>query len=177
MSPYSTSSRALWLTHSALYLALALVLPVGFHALGLGGRIFLPMHITVLLAGFLAGPASGLVVGLLAPGLSHLVTGMPPSYAVPLMSLELPVYGLIAGLAYIRLGLNVYIALLIAIVFGRVMFGIGMLLLGLFMELPYSVAFFFSSAGPIVTGLPGLAIQIVIVPVLVAAVRRRRSDR
>lgn len=173
MSP--TSAKTRFIAHSALYLALAVLLPIGFHALGIAGRIFLPMHIPVLLAGFLAGPWSGLVVGLLAPGLSHLLTGMPPTYAVPLMSLELPMYGLVAGIAYDRLRLNVYIALILAMVLGRVMFGLGLLVLALFMELPYTAAKYFSMGGAIATGLPGIAVQLLLIPLIVAAVKRGRG--
>ncbi len=175
-SPTPKFSRTQWITHTGLFLALALVLPIGLHALGhLSGRMFLPMHIPVLLAGFLVGPASGLVVGLLAPVLGHLMTGMPPSYAVPLMSLELPLYGLVAGLAYNRLKMNIVIALVIALIIGRLMFGLGLVVLGMFMHLPYDTVFFFSSTGPIITGLPGIAIQLFLIPILVAAIRRRRT--
>jgi riboflavin transporter FmnP len=166
-------TRTRWIAYTALYLALALVLPVGFHAFGIAGRLFLPMHIPVLLAGFLVGPASGLLVGLIAPTLSHLMTGMPPTYAVPLMSMELAIYGLFAGVTYQRLRLNIYIALIIAMVLGRVMFGLGLFVLGMFMELPYDAATFFSTGGAIVSGLPGIALQLVIIPIIVAAVRRR----
>ncbi len=166
-------TRTRWIAYTALYLALALVLPVGFHAFGIAGRLFLPMHIPVLLAGFLVGPGSGLFVGLLAPSLSHLLTGMPPTYAVPLMSMELAIYGLIAGVAYQRLRLNIYVALVIAMVLGRIMFGLGLFVLGMFMELPYDAATFFSTGGAIVSGLPGIAVQLVIIPIIVAAVRRR----
>jgi riboflavin transporter FmnP len=173
--PVAASSRAEFISFTALFLALGILLPLGFHALEIGGRVFLPMHIPVLLAGFLAGPYSGFLVGLLAPSLSYLMTGMPPSYAVPLMSLELPIYGLVAGLAYYRLHLNMYVSLLIALILGRIMFGLGLLLLGLFIELPYSAAFFFSAAGPIVSGLPGIIVQIILIPILVASVRRKRN--
>lgn len=169
-------SKARWLSHTALYLALAVLLPIGFHLFGLGGRVFLPMHIPPLLAGFLVGPASGVVVGLVAPLLSHLFTGMPPTYAVPLMSLELPMYGLVAGLAYNRLRLNIYIALILALIFGRIMFGLGLFVLGMFIDLPYTAAAFFSTGGAIVTGLPGIVVQLVIIPLLVAAVKRRRTN-
>ena len=167
-------SRARYIAHTALYLALAVLLPIGFHAFGIAGRVFLPMHIPVLLAGFLVGPGCGLLVGLLAPGLSHLLTGMPPPYAVPLMTLELPIYGLIAGLAYKRLKLNIYVALLVALVLGRLMFGLGLFVLGLFMDLPYTAAIFFSAGGALWMGLPGIAIQVVLIPVIVAAVSRKR---
>src|SRR5512145_658584 len=85
--PGARDSATRFIAFSALFLALAILLPIGFHAFGLGGRVFLPMHIPVLLAGFLTGPLSGMLVGLLAPGASHLLTGMPPTYAVPLMTL------------------------------------------------------------------------------------------
>jgi riboflavin transporter FmnP len=171
-------SRARWIAHSALYLALAVVLPMAFHyfgnaiGYGIAGRVLLPMHIPVLIAGFLVGPASGVVVGMLAPVISYLLTQMPPPYAVPLMSMELPIYGLVAGMAYNRLKLNIYIALIAAMVFGRIMFGLGLFVLGLFMDLPYSAAKWFSTGGAIISGLPGIALQLVLIPILVAAVKR-----
>jgi uncharacterized membrane protein len=170
-----SSSKVRFVAHTALYLAIAVILPVAFHSLGVAGRVFLPMHIPVLMAGFLMGAPGGLLVGLLAPGLSNLLTGMPPVYAVPLMSAELPVYGLVAGIAYRRLHLNIYLSLLVAMVFGRIMFGLSLLVLGRFIDLPYTAAAFFSAGGAMLTGLPGIAIQIVLVPVIVAAVRRQRG--
>lgn len=161
-----------YLTHSALYLALAVLLPIAFHGFGLGGRIFLPMHIPPLLAGFLVGPSSGVIVGLLAPLLSYLLTGMPPTYAVPLMSLELPMYGLVAGMTYRKLHLNIYIALVAAMIVGRIMFGLGLFVLGMFIDLPYTAAAFFSAGGAVVTGLPGIAVQMVLIPLIVAAFKR-----
>ena len=164
--------RTKFITHTALFLALAVLLPIGFHQLGASGRIFLPMHIPPLLAGFLLGPVSGMIVGVLAPGLSHLLTGMPPNYAVPLMSLELPIYGLVAGMAYRRLNLNIYISLIAAMIVGRIMFGLGLLGLALFIDLPYSAAKYFSTGGAIISGLPGIAVQMVAIPILVAALKR-----
>lgn len=170
------AKRPRFISHSALYLALAVLLPIGFHAMGIGGRVFLPMHIPVLLAGFLAGPWCGLVVGILAPGLSYLLTGMPPTYAVPLMSMELPLYGFVAGIAYNWLKLNIYLALIIAMLIGRMMFALGLVMLGMFVELPYTATQFVAAGGAIWTGLPGIAVQIVLIPLIVAAVRRPHSS-
>lgn len=173
----TNARKARFVTHTSLYLAIAIVLPVAFHSLGIAGRVFLPMHFPILLAGFLVGPVSGLVTGLLAPSLSYLLTGMPPAYAVPLMSLELPIYGLIAGLTYYRAGMNIYVSLILVMIIGRLMFGLGLFILGLFMSLPYSTAVFFSSGGAILTGLPGIVLQIALVPVTVAAINRGRRNR
>ncbi len=170
-------NRTRFISHSALYLALAVLLPIGFHTMGMGGRLFLPMHIPILLAGFLAGPLCGLIVGLLAPVLSYLLTGMPPTYAVPLMSMELPMYGFAAGMAYKRLGLNIYLSLIIAMIIGRLMFSLGLVVLGMFMELPYTATQFIAVGGALWSGIPGIMVQIVLIPLIVAAVNRphRRS--
>lgn len=159
------------LVRTALFLALAVLFPIIFHQFGMAGRIFLPMHIPVLLAGCICGPLSGMIIGLLAPALSFALTAMPPSYAVPLMTIELLLYGLAAGLFYYRLRLNVYIALIVSLILGRIGFAIGLLILGLFIELPYGVKTYFSIS--VVTGLPGIIIQLVFIPPIVAAVMRR----
>jgi len=161
-------------THSALYLALAVTLPIVFHQFGLGGRVFLPMHLPVLLAGFLAGPVSGLVVGLLAPGLSSLLTGMPPTDRILLMAMELAMYGFVAGIAYRRLRLNLYVALIAAMIVGRLMFGLGLFVLGLFMNIPYTASAFFSTGGALLVGWPGALAQLILIPIIVASVERYR---
>ena len=161
------------IVRTALFLALAVVFPIAFHQFGMAGRYFLPMHIPVLLAGFISGPISGAVTGLLAPGMSFALTGMPPSYAVPLMTLELCLYGLTAGLFYYKLRFNLYFALVVALVLGRIGFALGLLVLGLFLELPYGVKTYFSVA--VVAGLPGIVIQLVFIPPIVAAVMRRQN--
>lgn len=180
MSRHSSSptqiSRTQWITQTGLFLALAQALPLGLYVLGdLTGSMLLPMHIPVLLAGFLVGPASGLVVGLLAPVVANMIPGVPLPYAMSLLMLELSLYGLVAGLAYNRLRLNIVIALVIALVVGRLMFGLGLVILGLFTELPYDIAAYFSAGGPVVESLPGIVIQLFLIPVVVAAIRRRRT--
>ncbi len=135
------------------------------------------MHIPVLVCGFTAGPMAAVLVGLMAPILSHLLTGMPPTYAVPLMTMELAMYGLAAGFVYkwLRIKsevLRIYIALILAMIVGRLAFAFGLFLLGLFIEMPYGPAQFFAIGGAALTGLPGVAIQLVIIPPLVAVIKR-----
>jgi riboflavin transporter FmnP len=160
------------ITYTALFLALAIVLPIGFHQFGIAGRLFLPMHIPALLAGFIAGWIPGLIVGLLAPFISHLLTAMPPAYAVPLMTLELPMYAVAAAVSYRHYHLNIYVALIIAMIVGRLAFAAALLLLGLFMQLPYGPAELFAAGGAFAAGLPGMILQILIIPPLVAGVKK-----
>jgi hypothetical protein len=87
------------LTGTALLLALGVVLPIAFHPIPMGGRIFLPMHLPTFVAGLVMGPLAGLVVGAGSPVVSTLLTGMPvaPFYMVP-MIFELATYGVVSGL-------------------------------------------------------------------------------
>lgn len=160
------------IAYTSLFLALAIILPIAFHQLGVAGRIFLPMHIPVLICGFVVGPLAGVIIGLIAPFLSHLLTSMPPAYAVPLMTMELPLYGLCAGLIYLKLRWNIYVALIAAMAVGRLAFALGLIILGRFVDLPYGPLEFFAAGGAVVTGIPGIIIQIIIIPPIVAAIKR-----
>lgn len=131
------------------------------------------MHIPALLAGFISGPVSGLLVGLLAPALSFLLTGMPPAYAVLLMTLELVLYGLAAGLTFRNMKIPIYPALLISMLAGRIGFALGILMFGLFLNLPYGVMTYLKIT--FITGLPGILLHLVVIPPIVMAVRRRFS--
>jgi len=79
---------------------------------------------------------------------------------------------LVAGITYRHLKLNIYISLILAMIFGRLAFGLGLFVLGMFMELPYGPAQFFATGGVVISGLPGILLQIVIIPPIVAAIRR-----
>ena len=160
-----------FIVRTALFLAVAIILPIAFHQFGLAGRIFSPMHIPALLAGFVCGPVSGLLVGLLAPGLSFVMTGMPPAYAVPLMTMELILYGLAAGLAFRTFKLPIYWALIVAMIAGRIGFALGILLFGLFLNLPYGVKTYIEIT--FITGFPGILLQLIVVPPIVIAIKKR----
>ncbi|KPL03914.1 MAG: hypothetical protein AMJ90_02685 [candidate division Zixibacteria bacterium SM23_73_2] len=154
------------ITLTALFLALGLILPILFHQFALAGRIFLPMHIPVFLAGIFVGPLSGVVVGILSPVISFFLTGMPPAYAVPLMAMELPVYGLIIGLLAKRLPL--ILALVVSMILGRAGFALGLLILGLFLNMPYGLSTFLKVS--FVVGFPGIVIQLILIPLLVKGI-------
>ncbi|MDI3534672.1 MAG: hypothetical protein PWQ82_1037 [Thermosediminibacterales bacterium] len=157
------------------FVALGIVLPIGFHMVGGSsvGKMLLPMHIPVLLAGFFTGPAIGFFVGFLTPLLSSILTGMPPFSppVAPMMMIELPIYGFLAGWLYERLKLNVFISLLITLFAGRLVYGIaGAVLLPLF-GLKGISPLYPVTAG-LVTGIPGLVVQIILIPAVVKILKR-----
>lgn len=155
---------------TALFIALGLLFPQLFHLFG-AGPVFLPMHIPILICGFVCGAPYGAFCGLVVPLLSSVLTGMPVFYPTALaMALELCTYGLMTGLLYLRLRWNVYPALLVSMLCGRAVSGIAnAVLLGVAGK-PYGWQTFLTAS--FVTGLPGIAIQIVLVPLLVALLVR-----
>ena len=160
---------------TAVCIALCVVLPQAFHAVPNAGAIYLPMHIPVLLCGLICGWSYGLLCGLAGPALSALLTGMPPAAVLPGMLVECGVYGLAAGLLMqlVRtkhLYADLYISLAAAMLLGRVVSGIAKALI--FSAGSYSMVSWV--AGSFVTALPGIVIQLALLPSIVYALMRAR---
>ena len=155
---------------AALFLALGVVFPQLFHAIG-AGPVFLPMHIPVLLCGLICGWQYGGICGLVVPLLSSLLAGMPPLWPTcPSMMLELCAYGLLTGLLYRKLRLNVYAALVAAMLGGRVVSGLANALFMGLADKPYGFSAFLS--GAFATALPGIVLLLVLVPLLVLGLQK-----
>lgn len=105
-----------------LLVSAAWLLPAVAHAASLPVFALLPMHWPVLLAGLCYGWRSGLVVGAAAPALSYLLSGMPPPFILPAMTLELAAYGCIAGAVREGLHRGRVEATLAAVLGGRLAF-------------------------------------------------------
>jgi hypothetical protein len=155
----------------AVLLALsAAVLPALSHVSGLPVRWLLPMHWAVILAGLTYGWRAGMVIGLFAPGVSFLLSGMPLPHILPAMTVELATYGLMAGLARQALRLNAFASTAFALVVGRIVF--------------VAVAVTTGAAVPnlptylraaLIPGLPAGAAQILLLPPLAQWWVRRQS--
>ena len=93
--------RILKMVLAALFLALAYVLPFLTGQIPEVGSMLCPMHLPVLICGFICGWPWGLAVGVIAPLSRSLTLSMPPLFPTALcMSLELATYGAIAGLMH-----------------------------------------------------------------------------
>lgn len=158
------------LTLSGVFIAIGIILPIAFHAIEGGGSIFLPMHIPVLMAGFFLDWPYALAVGVLTPLLSSSLTGMPPLFPVLLFMIpELAVYGTVVSLLYRNLKMNVYAALIISMVCGRIIAGVVVWILTTFFmaKLPSPIVFV---QGAILKGIPGIIIQLILIPAVVLTV-------
>ncbi|MBE6685795.1 MAG: ECF transporter S component [Ruminococcaceae bacterium] len=156
---------------SALCLALCILLPFLTGQIPEVGNMLCPMHLPVFICAFLCGPFYALAVGLVAPVMRSLLFSMPPLFPTAVsMSFELCSYGLFAGLIYKLLPkkvYNIYISLICAMLVGRVVLGIvNTILLGS----EYSFDAFL--AGAFIQAVPGIILQIVLIPILVMAVNK-----
>lgn len=156
-------------------IALCLVLPMAFHAIPNAGSVISPMHIPVLLCGLVCGWPFGLVCGIAGPLLSSLIMQMPPMAYLPGMMLELAVYGLTAGIGMKlvhtgHLSADLYISLIAGMLLGRIVAGLANALI--FSAGSYSIAIW--AAAYFVTAVPGIIIQLVLIPAVVIALEKAK---
>ena len=159
----------------AIMIAMCVVLPMAFHAIPNAGSIYLPMHIPVLLCGLVTGWPYGLLCGIAGPVMSHLITAMPGIGYLPQMVIELAAYGLITGLLMNFLPVKnetakVYTSLVGGMLLGRVVGGVSKALI--FAKGSYSMTLWVT--GLFVTGLPGIIIQIIFIPVIYFALKKAK---
>lgn len=153
---------------AGLFLALGIILPYAFHLTGLLGPVFLPMHIPVLLCGFILGESYGLIIGFITPLLNSVFTGMPVMYPIGIaMTFELAAYGFLAGYLYKRKGINIFISLIIAMFVGRFISGVMNFTLLTLGHNTFVLKGFLTAS--FVKGLWGIIIQILFIPAAVKA--------
>lgn len=167
------------LTLSGMFLALALVMPFLTGQIPQIGSMLCPMHLPVLLCGFFCGGTMGFLVGLIAPVLRSFLFGMPPMFPVAIcMAFELAAYGLVSGVLYRLLPGKkraVYGALLVAMILGRIVWGIAMMVCISSSGGQFGMEAFL--AGAVTTALPGIILQLVLIPVVVLAMERRLKEQ
>ncbi|MDD3346138.1 ECF transporter S component [Oscillibacter sp.] len=162
------------LVSAGICLALCMVLPFLTGQIPQIGSALSPMHIPVLLAGFLCGPWWAVAVGAVAPALRFVLFGMPPIFPTGLaMSFELAAYGLVAGLLYARLPkktVNIYVSLVGAMLVGRIVWGIVQVVLSGVTGAAFTWGAFL--AGAFINAVPGIIVHILLIPVLVMALQK-----
>jgi len=183
MSKSSNKTTAKNLTAAAVCLALCIILPFFTGQIPHIGMALAPMHIPVLLCGFITGPAYAMIVGFAAPLLRMMTFGMPMPFMAITMCFELAAYGAISGLLYNAFKKKVvfiYLSLVIAMLLGRIVWGLATWQLAkaaIFPSLPMGWETFgwseFMSAA-FVSAIPGIILHIILIPILVMALRKAR---
>lgn len=162
---------------AGVLLAFAIILPQIFHLSGVAqsGKVFLPMHIPVLITGFVAGKYCGMAVGALSPLFSFLLTGMPTSALLPFMMIELCAYGFAAGFIYHNTPLgrikgSIYYALIGAMLTGRLVYALSLATAASVFGIPCGGAI--AAVNATIAGAAGIIIQIVLIPLLIFALEK-----
>jgi hypothetical protein len=157
------------ISRAAVVSALALVLPPIFHALHLG-HVFLPMYLPILAGAFLLSPRWAAAVGVAAPLVSVVATGMPPLMP-PIavwMAVELGLMGGIAAVLYRRLHLPPWLIVPAVLVLGRVVYlGLVFVTAG-WLGLPTRLL----TLAALLSGWPGMVLAALVVPPAVQMARR-----
>ncbi len=160
------------LVYTAVFIAIGIVLPFLTGQIPEIGAALCPMHLPVILCGFICGWQWGLAAGIVTPILRSVIFGMPPMFpTATAMAFELAAYGAVAGILYRILPKKIgyiYCSLVAAMIAGRLIWG--------------GVMFFFTSgfgmsaffAGAVLNAVPGMIVQITLIPVLVMAMKQAK---
>ncbi len=166
------------LLYSAMFLALALLLPFLTAQIPEIGSKLLPMHLPIMLCGFICGPSWGMTVGAIAPILRSMIFARPVMVPDALsMAFELATYAFIAGLLYRRLGKKfffIYVSLIAAMVAGRIVWGIVSFFL-IFVGLEGGeIGLSLIWSHTVLQGIPGIILQLVAIPLIVNVLNKNR---
>ena len=161
------------LVWASFLLILGIILPrlINFAGSQTLGNLISPMHIPVFLSALILGPFYGTLVGFITPLFSTLIFSMPP-LAPPiaiLMAFELAAFGLIAGYFYSTKSKNIYLSLIAAMILGRFVYGLALFLLGPVLD--FNPPFIPFMQGAFLTGIPGMIIQLVIIPPIIEKIK------
>ena len=162
------------LTLSAMLVAVGLLLPFLTGQIQGIGKMLSPMHLPVFIAGLTCGPVWGAAVGAVLPLLRSMLFGMPPLMPTAFaMTFELAAYGLFSGLLRQLLPKTLpllYVSLCASMVLGRIVWGIASLFLYGFMDNVFTWQLFVTNG--FVNAVPGIILQLVIIPPIVRALEK-----
>ncbi|MBQ1967712.1 MAG: ECF transporter S component [Clostridia bacterium] len=164
---------------ASMFLALAFVMPFLTGQIPQIGSKLCPMHIPVILCGYVCGAPWGLIVGFIAPLLRSVTLGMPTLFPKAFaMAFELAVYGLMSGFLYRKLPknkANIYISLVISMIVGRLVWGVVQLCCVGFDVSKFSLTAFWT--GAIVNAIPGIIIQLELIPVIIMVLQKVNKQK
>ncbi len=163
------------LAYTSMFIALGFVLPFVAAYVPRLGKMLLPMHIPVLLCGVICGGKYGMLCGAVLPFFRSLTLGSPKIYPDAfVMTFELLTYGLAIGLLYSHIRLKnpmkIYICLIASMLLGRLVWAVARTLAWGLGTADFSFEIFIASG--FVNALPGIILQLLIVPTVVLVYER-----
>ena len=164
-----TNKKSKYIIGTILFSGLGIAIPRIFHLLigSSAGVTFLPMHLMVLISALTFGMLSASIVAGSSVVFSYLLTGMPAIQRMPYMLIELVIYGLLLGL--LNKKYNAFISLITTLIIGRVLYaGVLYISVNLLGFNGYGISVIQS----VISGMPGIVMQIILVPFLAMLVKK-----
>ncbi len=162
------------LAFAAMFLALCIVLPLVTGGIPQIGKALAPMHIPVLVCGFICGWQYGAAVGFVAPLMRSVIFNVPVMYPTAIaMAFELSVYGFLSGILYKlfpKKNLYLFPALIISMLGGRIVWGISRYIIAGLSGSHFDFSLFI--AGAFTQAIPGIICQIILVPLIVISLKK-----
>ena len=159
-----------------MFLALCMVLPLLTGQIPEIGKALSPMHIPVLICGFVCGWPYGLAVGFIAPLLRFLIFGMPPIFPTGIaMAFELAAYGAMSGILYKVFPKKIqyiYVTLIASMLGGRVIWGIVRFIIAGLSVTKFPFEAFLT--GAFVSAVPGIICHIALIPLIIIAMKKAK---
>ena len=159
---------------SALFIALGIVLPsITMHVPSIGNMLC-PMHIPVLLCGFICGPIYGALIGFILPLLRSTLFGMPMMVPTAIaMAFELTTYGFCTGFLFRKTTkntLSIYVSLILSMLIGRIVWDIASAILYSMAKTAFGIQLFI--AGAFLKAIPGILIQLILIPIIIIRLQK-----
>jgi hypothetical protein len=157
---------------SAVLVAMGIVVPIGFHAVGLGSK-FMPMILVMMLNGFLLPWPWAVLTGAVVPVASCLLTGMPPLYPPFFLSMSLEMALLSAMVSFLSRVTTprIWPAVIGGVIFNR----LTSLLLTYYLAGWFGLPSKLISLAYFAQGLPGIALQLISLPLIVKTLQKRKG--
>ncbi len=170
---YQTNKPIQQLVLTAMFLALGIVLPFFFGQVPQIGSMLLPMHIPVFLCAFICTWRYGVPMAIILPLLRSLLFSRPNFYPEAIsIAFEMATYAFVGGHLYSAAKQKnlraLYGCMLISMASGRlVRISLQMFLLGMSGA---SFAFGAVVTGVVVSGIPGILLQLFLIPAVMLIV-------
>lgn len=167
------------LTLSAILFSIGLILPFITMQIPTIGSMLSPLHIPVLMAGFVLDSISAMIIGIILPVFRGLIFMIPRFPTAFFMVFELGAYGLVSGLIFNKVFkrnftyFNIYVTLITSMIIGRVMFGIAKYIAFKYIldMSAYTLVLWVSDV--FISSIPGIIIQLLLIPMLMMILHKR----
>ena len=138
--------------YASLFVAGNIIVPQLCHLIPQGGLIFLPIYFFTLVAAYKYGLTAGIITAICSPLLNHLLFGMPPLHALPILLIKSTLLAVFAAVIAKHVGKVTLPAIALAVIAYQTA--------GFLFEWPMTGSLI-SALQDVRLGYPGIIIQII----------------